>query len=481
MTRWARYILVGCRLTKFLLYAFLFLFPFPTPSSARDLTLVQCIDLAVAHDPETQNAKQKAEIGKLKHAKAVRDFLPKVDLYVTQGPQTDYFGRPVTQNNVFYNGLGLEQPLYRGGVLTNSVKLADSETRRQEFEYRFRKLAVASDAIQAYYQALTAQAVIQQHEALLRQGEEDLCEAKARLESGRGTRAEVLDLTVKLLEVQQKLSKARASYQVELSKLKKLIGQKEEEHLSLVRQYPLKEIKDNLQTLFSEAQGGRPDLQYSKEDVTYNQLRTDIERGKRWPQLSLVARQEWQDTTLLTGRKDWLVMLKASVSVGDTTMSYTEQRTEMYPNPYAFPTYPGVPGQTYAFPVRQWKYSIFDRTSNKVELEEARAAMTLSHDRWQQLQRQVYHDVKDAVAQKEDSEARMLTAQKQIDLANELLQITRTKYGVGYATLAEVFKARATLAEARVNLVTARNDKGIALGKLYQALGRDLLFQESRL
>jgi outer membrane protein TolC len=70
----------------------------------------------------------------------------------------------------------------------------------------------------------------------------------------------------------------------------------------------------------------------------------------------------------------------------------------------------------------------------------------------------------------------METAQKQITLARELLSITRTKYGVGYATLTEVFRARAALAEAEVNLATARNDKVVALGKLYQALGRDLLF-----
>jgi outer membrane protein TolC len=221
-------------------------------------------------------------------------------------------------------------------------------------------------------------------------------------------------------------------------------------------------------------------LKYSKEDLTYTQVRADIERGKRRPQLSVVARYEWEDPTLLAGRKDWTVFLKASVSFGNTTMSYTEQRNELYPNPYAFPTPPGFPGQTYAFPVRQWKYSIFDRSSNKVELEEARAAMELSSNRWQQLQRQAYYDVKDSLAQKEDSEARAVTAEKQIAMADEMLKITRTKYGVGYATLADLFKAQATLAEARVNLATAQNDRQVALGKLYQALGRDLGFKESR-
>lgn len=449
----------------------------PAGAASRDLTLSQCIDLAVAQDPETRHAGQKIDIAKLKRSRARQDFLPKVDLYLTYGPQTDYYGRPVTDKNVYYSGVGLEQPLYRGGALIKGLKLAESETRRQEWEYLYRKLAVAAEAIRTYYQALTAQAVIQQYEALLRHGEEDLREAQARLAAGTGARLEVLELSVKVLEAQQRLSKARADYQVKISALKKIIGLDEGAPLSLVRQYPLMDIRAALPSLLDESQAQRPDLKAGREEVTYHQLKTDIEGGKRLPQLSLVARQEWENETLAGGKKDWLVMLKASISLGNTTMSYSEQRTQLYPNPYAFPTPPGVAGQNYIFSVRQWKYSIFDRSSNRVELEEARAARQLSWDRRQQLERQAFYDVKDAHAQKEDSAARMVTAEKQVAMAQELLLITRTKYGAGLATLAEVFKARKMLAEAQVSLNTAQNDQAVALGRLYQALGRDLMFQ----
>lgn len=445
--------------------------------AGRDLTLSQCIELAVAVDPETQDAKQKVEIGRLKRSKAVQEFLPKVDVYLTYGPQTDYFGRPVTQNSVYYSGVGLEQPLYRGGTLTNGVKLAESETSRQEQEYLYRKLAVAAEAIKAYYEALTALVTIQQYEVLLRHGQEDLREAQARLDAGRGTRYEVLDLSVKLLEVQQRLSKAQADYQVRESAIKKVIGTEEGGGLSLVRGYPLLDIQGDASALLVEAQTQRPDLKAGREQVTYNQLKTDIEKGKRLPQVSLVARQEWENPTMWTGKKDWLVMLQASVSLGNTTLSYSEQRNELYGNPYAFPNPPGIPQQNFAFPVRQWKYSIFDRSNRKVELEEARAEREFSQNRWLQLRRQVNFDIKDAHGQKADSSARMVTAKKQITMAQELLNITQTKYGAGLATLAEVFKARAMLAEAEVNLATAQDDHAIALGKLYLALGRNLVFQ----
>jgi outer membrane protein TolC len=64
-------------------------------------------------------------------------------------------------------------------------------------------------------------------------------------------------------------------------------------------------------------------------------------------------------------------------------------------------------------------------------------------------------------------------------MAQELLNITRTKHGVGYATLSDVFKARAALAEAQVNVVTAHNDQAASLGKLYKALGREIQFRDA--
>jgi outer membrane protein TolC len=451
----------------------------PPGAVAGDLTLRRCIDLAVAHDPEAKNALQKVDIGRLKLSRARQEFLPKVDLYFTYGPQTDYYGRPVTDKNVYYSGVGLEQPLYKGGTLLRGLRLAESETRRQEWEYRARALTVAAEAIQSYYKTLSAQAVILQYEALLRQGEEDLREAQSRQAAGTGTRLEVLELSVKLLEVQQRLSKARAAFQVELSNLKKITGIKDDERVSLACHYPLQDIQSQLEQICQDAQANRPDLKYAQEDVVYNQLRTEIEQGKRWPQLSLVARQEWESPEMVSGKKDWLVMLKASVSLGNTTMSYSEARNELYPNPYAYPTPPGYPGRTYAFSVRQWKYSIFDKSSNRVELEEARAARDLSHDRKLQLHRQIYYEIKDALAQKQDSEARMATAKQQTAMAQELLNITRTKHGVGYATLSDVFKARAALAEAQVNVVTAHNDQAASLGKLYKALGREIQFRDA--
>ena len=444
---------------------------------AASLTLDAAVKLAVDHDPETQNAKARIDIGKLKKRQARQKFLPKVDVQTVYGPQLDFFGQPITDQNVYSTSLGLEQPLYSGGTLKNSVKMAESETQRYEWEYRLRELAIAAKAIKTYYQALTTQAAISQYEALLKAGLEDLQEAQTRRTTGKATRADVLELEVKVLETRQKLSKARADYQVALSGLRKLTGLDDAEEVRLTEHYPLQDIKSDLPRLLAEAQSKRPVLAYLEEESNYQQYRVKMEKGKRLPQLSLVARYGWQSPEVIGEPKDWLVLLKGSISFGNSTLSYGEQRNETYPNVFAFPTQALTGPRTFAFSVRSLSYTLFDGSSNKVQLEEAKADQNLAKNRVQESQRQTYYDVKDAWAQKTDSEARMATAQRQISLAEELVKINRTKYGLGLTPLVEVFKARAALSEARVNLITAKNDRAIALGRLYQAVGREFHFQ----
>ncbi|MFZ2087832.1 MAG: TolC family protein [Desulfobaccales bacterium] len=449
---------------------------FPAPAQAASLTLDAAVQLAVAHDPPTQNAKSRIDIGKLKRQDARKKFYPKVDVQSVYGPQLDYFGQPITNRNVHYTSLGIEQPLYTGGTLKNSVKLAESETRRFESEYRVRELTAAAEAIKAYYQTLSAQAAISQYETLLRAGEEDLKEAQNRVAAGKATRADLLEVEVKMLETQQKLSKARADYQVALSGLRKVTGLEETEEVRLAEHYPLQDIKSGLSGLLSEAQEQRPLLAYFQEDAKYQQLKVQMEKGKRLPQLSLVGRYGWQAPEVFGVQKDWLLVLRGSISFGNSTLTLAEQRTETFPNIFAFPTQAVTGPRTFAFPVRSLRYTIFDGSSNKVDMEEAKAEKTLAESRLKESQRQTNLEVKDAWAQKADSEARLTTAQKQIALAEELVKINQTKYGLGLTPLVEVFKARASLAEAKVSRVAAKNDQAIALGQLYQALGRSLVF-----
>ena len=62
-------------------------------------------------------------------------------------------------------------------------------------------------------------------------------------------------------------------------------------------------------------------------------------------------------------------------------------------------------------------------------------------------------------------------------MSEELVDINRTKYRTGMVTVSDVLKARAALAEARINLLNAKKDFAVSLAQLHMILGRNLLGQ----
>jgi outer membrane protein TolC len=446
--------------------------------AARLLTLHDAVTMAVENDPETKNAKRSVHIGQTRRSQARLRYLPRLDFGLINSPQVDYFGQPVVNTLLWNSYVGLDQPLYAGGTIKNSVKLAESEIRRQELEHTLYRQRISSEATRSYFQTLSAQGTVEQYEALLQQGDEDVREAQNRLAAGTSSKMEVLEASTRLLDVQQKLSQARAEHQVALSGLKRVLGLEGDEYFRLIDEMPIPDIKADFDTLLNEAHGRRPELKYFAEDATYKQLRTDIEKGKQKPQLSLVAMHEWQSPQVLENNKNFFIMLKASYSWENSTLSFQENRSQIYPNPFAYPQYPGsAPLQTYYFPVRSVKYSLFDNSSNKVDLEQARSDRDLAQDRWRRGEQDLAVELKTVLAQKQDSSSRVVLAKKQIVMSEELVDINRTKYRTGMVTVADVLKARAALAEARINLLNAKKDFAVSLAKLHIILGRNLLGQ----
>ena len=154
----------------------------------RMLSLSQAINLAMENDPETKNTKRSIEIGQTKRTQAKLGYLPRIDVGMTNSPQVDYFGQPVINTMLWNSSIGMEQPLYAGGTIKNSLKLADSEIRRQELDFSINRHRVATEATKAYFQSLSTQGTVAQYQALLQHEEEDLREAQTRLGSGTGSR-----------------------------------------------------------------------------------------------------------------------------------------------------------------------------------------------------------------------------------------------------------------------------------------------------
>lgn len=447
--------------------------------AARLLTLQEAVRLAVELDPDTGYARQSIAIAELRKSQASWRYLPKLDFGLVNSPQIDYYGQPVIDKMLWNSFISIELPLYAGGTIRNSVQMAEAERRRQAFDYLISRQKVTTEVIRAYFQALSFQAAVDQYAELYQQGSEEVAAAELRMQAGLVSRLDVLEAKVRLLDIQQRLAKAKGEHQVARASLCKILGLEESDHLRLVDELPFQDIPGEYDRLLAEAQQRRPELRYLDEHIKYSQLRTTVEKGKQKPHLSLVMAHEWQAPDLFDREKSFVLYLKATYSWENTTLSYQESRQQIYPNVYAFPRFPGAPPlRTYYFPARILKCSLFDNSANKVELAQAQADLELAKDRRRQEQQGLYSELKGVLTQKQESASRMQLAKKQLALAEEIVNIQRSKYRAGLTTLAEVLKARTAVAEARLNFMAAKKDYAVALAQLYRLVGRDPLPEE---
>jgi hypothetical protein len=73
------------------------------PSSPSALGLLQCLDLALVNDSVARQNPELKNWEREKLSLAQRRFLPRVDVDMYHQPKVDYFGRPLTEDDIYTN------------------------------------------------------------------------------------------------------------------------------------------------------------------------------------------------------------------------------------------------------------------------------------------------------------------------------------------------------------------------------------------
>jgi outer membrane protein TolC len=432
----------------------------------KKLRLQDCLELAVKNDPDAKNAQDQAGIGRLRLKDANRAlFLPRIDLETTYAPKLDFFGRPITDENIYYSLVSLEKPIYKGGELVTAVKLAKSETIRAEYDYRQKAAKVMAEAVKKYYNLLASQENLRYHQELHQQGKMTVELVEKKFNLGAVTRVDLLEAEAKLNEIKYKLVKADGERQVAIADLNKIIGWENGVKTEVLEEFPLKSLSGNVRELVEMAKKGRPDLLYQVEDSNFNQLRLQWNKSKEWPTLSLVGSYAWEGNKFPGEDMNFMVMLKLSYSFYDTTLSSSASQNKLYENAFNFQR------QDESYNMEKIKLSIFDGSYNQVSIEKARADMKLAINRLDQLRKSLVKDVNETFYQFKSTEAGIVAAEKSVEYEGEKLRVLEEKLKLKETTEVEVLKARVDLVDAQVKKIRSLYDNATALAELYKATG----------
>ncbi|MFQ5499755.1 MAG: TolC family protein [Candidatus Zixiibacteriota bacterium] len=130
----------------------------------------------------------------------------------------------------------------------------------------------------------------------------------------------------------------------------------------------------------------------------------------------------------------------------------------------------------YSFKNRNFGFSvslnIFDGFSRERNLSRARVTRNNAHALLADTRNQVSRDIKTAFYDIEQQREAMLVSQENVDAAQEDLNITQEKYNLGAATILDLLDAQVSLKQAQVSLIRVAFDLNLAIAQLEQAMGK---------
>jgi len=328
-------------------------------------------------------------------------------------------------------GLTVSQLITDFGRTHNLVLSAKSNARAQLENEHATVLDITLTVDQAFYEALTAQAVLRVAQQTLAQrqatGDQVSALTKAKLRSD-------LDLSfanVQIAQANLMLVDAKNSEQSAMAALDDVLGLETDQQYTLVDETNGNPppAPDNADTLVQSAMGARPDLAALNDE-------------------SLAARQY-----SIAQRDLWLPTVSALAAVGGTPVRADQILSSWY----------GAAGANISIPV-------FNGFLFNAESKEARLRAQAAQEKVRDLRDTIARDVRTAVLNAQAAFQRITVTEEMLSQANLALDLAQARYKIGLSSIVELTDAQLAQTQAEIANTSARYAYQTALAEVkYQA------------
>ena len=330
-------------------------------------------------------------------------------------------------------GMTISQLITDFGHTHNLLKSAESNTRAEIENSRATQLDIRLAVDQAFYQALTTQAVyeVAKQTVAERQATDDQVGAleKTKVKS-------LLDLSfadVQLSQANLMLLDAKNNEQVAMAALNNVLGSDQDQQYTLVDQTngnppPAPENPDTLvQTAFRQ----RPDLAALNDRYTAAKQYATAERDQWFPTISALA------------------------AGGDAPV-----RDNLFQTPWYFGA-----GANVSIPV-------FNGFLYNAQTKEARYRASAAQQQMRNLRDMIARDVRTAVLNAQTAYQRIGVTQSMLDQANLALDLAQARYKIGLSSIVELTQAQLAQTQAQIQYTTARYTYQTALSEVNFEIGQ---------
>jgi outer membrane protein TolC len=333
--------------------------------------------------------------------------------------------------------VSLSESVYNGGASIANFNQAKLDLQVQQETLRARKLDTEFEAKRLYYGLLLAYETKRITEELVGNAQDHYEDVKHKFEQGTSSRFDLLQSKVQVSLLIPELVKAKNAIDLIMADLKKLLGLKMQDLITLRDdhlEYSLMEIKEN--EFLKEAYLDKPEM-------TLKSLGIDI---GRW--------------SIEMAKSGWRPQLNADLDYSYKSNDLSDMFNNRHNNWYA--------GVSLTIP-------IFDGFSTKAKVDAARARYAQANLAKENLVDQIAVDIRQGCLDLGQAEAIINSQKDNIEEAKEALGISIISYDNGVGTNLDVLDSQVSLAQVEQNLSQGIYDYLMAGAFLDRTMGKSFL------
>jgi outer membrane protein len=408
-------------------------------TAGPSLTLAQAEQMAIRNNPNISVARllALAQAQITREARSAEMPTATGDMTAVDAHDGSRITAGMLSNPSIYNraagGLTVNQLITDFGRTHNLVLSAQSNARAQLESERATELDVTLTVDQAFYQTLTAQAVLKvaQETVKQRQATEDQVGAltKSKIRSD-------LDLSfadVQLSQAKLLLLDAQNNEQSAIATLNDVLGSEQNQQYTLVDETNGNPAlaPDNPEAMVQAAFTARPDLAALNDK-------------------SIAARQ------YSTAERDlWMPTVSAMGAIGGTPVRADQILSSWY----------GTAGANVSIP-------IFNGFLYNAEEKEAKLRAQAAQENVRNLRDTIARDVRTAVLNAQTAYQRIAVTQQLLDQANLAFDLASERYKIGLSGIVEISQAQLNQTQARIDNTNARYSYQTALAVVRYEVGQ---------
>ncbi|MDX8404654.1 MAG: TolC family protein [Mariprofundus sp.] len=421
---------------------------FASPAAAATISLQQSVALALQHNRLLAADQYRVDAARMRVDEASGHLLPRLDAGYTamrtNSPLTVFGAKlmqqrvraadfnPTTLNNPsainnFQPALSLTMPLYQGGKLWAGREQAAQGVKGSEYQHAWLRQQTIFQTIQTYMAWLNADAQLVAAEKSLQASHKNLSNVQSMRKRGILLNSDVMDAQVRRLQNEVRVNQGRNAVAYARDLLARLTGLSAGKFNRPVAAAKLHGVTP-VAELADVAVRQRPDLQAMQASLAAVRAAVDMEKASFMPHLSLQARQEWNSPTAAVRNGNATVMAIVSMNL----FAGGSDRAAL----------------------------------NRREADAARLSLELADKK-----QQIVHEVRQALRQFSEAEARHKAESEAMNQALESLRITELRHAQGLEKTSDLLDAQSRADQARAESIRSVYDVAVAKAQLLLVSG----------